>query len=183
MQNIDKTTYQLLSNPQKLGSLRERGDASHDKQYRHDIKFYRRRIMQVTRDLCCGNSKHVDLEKTFKAFAKECIETFKMEDTNDILQSDYLVLNDEPNSDVVYHRTSIVNRDIKPKTDLVDKTTELLAVRGTHVPTIDSFVIHKSRPENNNTFPIAKEINLSAPSLRDKGVKKSIKKRTVTFDI
>ena len=61
MQNIDKTTYQLLSNPQKLGSLRDRGDASRDKQYRHDIKFYRRRIMQVTRDLCCGNSKHVDL--------------------------------------------------------------------------------------------------------------------------
>ena len=183
MQNIDKTTYQLLSNPQKLGSLRDRGEPSRDKQYRHDVRFYRKRIMQVTRDLCSGNSKHNDLEKTFKAFATECIETFKMEDTNDILQSDYLVLNDEPNSDVVYHQSNGIDRDTNLKTNILTANTELLAVQGTRVPSIESFVIHKSRPETKNTFPIAKEINLSAPSLRDKGVKKSIKKRTVTFDI
>jgi len=60
---------------------------------RKDKKFYRKRIMNLTKDLLiCKELEEPllpDVKETFENFVKTCVEYFKTLDQCDIIQEDY----------------------------------------------------------------------------------------------
>ena len=58
-------------------------------------KFYRKRMLQLTRDLIAGNIQNSNLESAFNSYMQESIKYFKFMDKKDIIQGEYKELNDE----------------------------------------------------------------------------------------
>ena len=185
MESIDKTTYKLLSNPLHLQSMKATEDLKQDEQYSRDLRFYRRRILQVVRDITSKRIDNKSLGRSFEIFARECIESFKIEDTHDIIQSEHgcvpqSILKTETKLPALVDASS--SSGISTSSATFSDSVELLGSRQTTIPTVDSFVIHKNPKTDATSFPQAKEIVLDAQSLRDKGVRRT-KKRNVTFNI
>ena len=57
--------------------------------YSQDIKFYRKRVFQLTKDFLCENYINKELEIAFINYSQKCIEYFKFIDKSDIIQQDY----------------------------------------------------------------------------------------------
>ena len=54
-----------------------------------DLKFYKKRIFYLTRDLLLGKNINIKIKDTFHNYCKVCIEHFKFIDKKDIIQEDY----------------------------------------------------------------------------------------------
>ena len=149
---------------------------------RKDRKFYRKRIVDLTRDLLCKPSVHEkeilpDVKVAFDQYIKTCVEYFKSLDNNDIIQDEYKDINttqlDELLVDGQYTDNTI---------DLEDSNK--LLMRTIHNPksSLDGFVKRIiTKPAKEPIIPKQKKINLTDPALKIKGVvKKSQKEKILT---
>ena len=83
---INKITLEYLLNPNMLLKKNQTIlDCNLDK----DIKFYRKRINQMTKDMIKGNFPNSDLKMIFENYTSELIYYFKQQDTKDIYQEEY----------------------------------------------------------------------------------------------
>jgi len=124
---INKITLEYLVNP----SIHIKTNNSNDL-LNKDIKFYKKRICQITKDMSCGDFINNNLESLFNNYASQLIYYFKQIDYEDIKQKEY---ND-----------------------------------------LDNFVNNVNNVNNVNdkpVLPIIKDINISDPILRNKGIKKN----------
>jgi hypothetical protein len=145
---------------------------------RKDKKFYRKRILSLTKELLLSKEKpeflFPDVEYAFDTFVNSCIQYFKTIDSNDIIQNEYSsfvgisVLNDVDDDD----------GDLQSKED-ADK----LLMRSINIskPSLDNFVKTKlTKRAEEMILPKQKDINLSDPILKTKGVFKFDKKKNIT---
>jgi hypothetical protein len=63
--------------------------------YKTDLKFYKKRILQLTRDMCKGVEMTPSLDKCFGDYVRCCIVYLKCLDRKDILQEEYKGINTE----------------------------------------------------------------------------------------
>ena len=137
-----------------------------------DRKFYRKRILNLTRELfLSSDASNPDIDDAFMNYIYHCVEHFKNTDTNDILQGEYADLDgdvdaamdddmddemdaDDENENMNTYNSSIMRKIVKPNT-------------------LDNFIIRniikKKEPEH---LPLQKEINLKDPQLKVKGIGK-----------
>jgi hypothetical protein len=130
-----------------------------------DRKFYRKRILNLTRELfLSSDASNPDINEAFMNYVYHCVEHFKNTDTNDILQYEYTDLDaelemdaedaDDENDSMDTYNSSIMRKIVKPNT-------------------LDNFIIRnvikKKEPEH---LPLQKEINLKDPQLKVKGIGK-----------
>jgi hypothetical protein len=118
---INKITLEYLVNP----SIHIKTNNSNEL-LNKDIKFYKKRICQITKDMSCGDFINNNLESLFNNYASQLIYYFKQIDYEDINQKEY---ND-----------------------------------------LDNFV---NNVNDKPVLPIIKDINISDPILRNKGIKKN----------
>ena len=64
-------------------------DKSEKNNYEEDMKFYKKRIFKVTKDMLRGKKIEPDIDKAFINYTKACIEYFKFIDKAEIIQKDY----------------------------------------------------------------------------------------------
>ena len=139
-----------------------------------DQKFYRRRILSLTKELLYPEEATPATKPTatindpnvvglFQIYSKACIEYFKTLDKNDIIQEDYSTLTTETNEMSV--------EDIKTQAEI-----DQLFMRSIHVkeaPTLDKFVKRSTTaPKEEPILPKQKDINLRDPALKNKGIRK-----------
>ena len=142
-----------------------------------DQKFYRRRILSLTKELLYPEEATTTSTATkptatindpnvvglFQIYSKACIEYFKTLDKNDIIQEDYSTLTTETNEMSV--------EDIKTQAEI-----DQLFMRSIHVkeaPTLDKFVKRSTTaPKEEPILPKQKDINLRDPALKNKGIRK-----------
>jgi hypothetical protein len=143
---------------------------------RKDKKFYRKRILNLTRELLLSKKENnevtdnlatvvtPDLLNAFNNFVKVCIHNFKIVDKNDIIQEEYKDINIE----VLNENINQENYEEKPIED------NRLFMRSTKAkPSLDNFVKCISKKEEELIIlPKIREINLKEPKLRNKGIKK-----------
>ena len=140
-----------------------------------DKKFYRKRILNLTRELLLSDKENEnkniippDLLYAFNNYVKTCINNFKTIDKNDIIQEEYKAI-DLSNND------SYLEFDFELK-ELQDKTVEdnKLFMRSIKTKNyLDDFVKYKYiKKEEDIILPKMKDINLKEPNLRNKGIKK-----------
>ena len=137
-----------------------------DMEYDKDILFYRKRILQKTKDLLRGGKCKNDIEKVFKDYAKELIRHFKFTDKSDIIQKDYKNLGE--------NKKKCVKKDFELESQnklmMREKNNK---EKGTIESCIDVKIKNKKKYEP--YIPQKKIINITMDDLKNKGVKNKSK--------
>ena len=130
-----------------------------------DRKFYKRRILQMTKDMLLSDDidTNGDMMFAFDNFSRTCISYFKMVDKTDLLQIDY------PNMLI---ESDIVGEDV-PEMTFEESTKTLMRSIKINTTTMDKFVKRtQTVPENPPIVPLKRTVNLKDPELRNKGIRK-----------
>jgi hypothetical protein len=142
-----------------------------------DQKFYRRRILSLTKELLYPEEAATTTKPTttatindpnivglFQIYVRACIEHFKTLDKNDIIQEDYSTL-------TTTEKAEMSAEDIKTQAEI-----DQLFMRSIHVKeatTLDKFVKRSTTaPKDDPILPKQKDINLRDPALKNKGIRK-----------
>ena len=144
-----------------------------------DKKFYRRRILSLTKDLLsketeasasasagAGTQIPPDIKYMFDNFIKACVHYFKILDRNDIIQEDYNEFEDK-----IKENNEINDESHK----ILKEENEKLLMRSVKMtnPSLDNFIkINMTKQIKELIIPQQKEINLKDPILKNKGVDK-----------
>ena len=140
---------------------------------KHDKRFYRKRILQLSKDMLMNTPPDTlpsDVLFAFENFIKMCIPYFKNVDKTDIIQNEYDndLLNIISNTDQGTMDTDTYDVELSNK----------LMMRSIKMErnTLDKFVKFKTLVKEPMIIPVQKEINLKDPSLRNKGI---VKKKNI----
>ena len=149
-----------------------------------DQKFYRRRILSLTKELLYPEEATTPEKPTptttpptpttptindpniiglFQIYSKACIEYFKSLDKNDIIQDDYSTFTPET--------AEMSPEDIKTQSEIDQKFMRSIHVK--EATTLDKFVKRTTTaPKEDPILPKQKDINLRDPALKNKGIRK-----------
>lgn len=136
---------------------------------RKDKKFYRRRILNLTKEMLINNYSNdvlPDVREAFDKYVKTCIGYFKIKDELDIIQTDCYIENllDEIT-------TNKLDADDIVSPEEANKLM-MRSIKINQLP-LDSFVkIKQVIPTKEVILPQQKDINLQDPSLKKKGIYK-----------
>jgi hypothetical protein len=154
---VNKEMYKKYENSKETSRLNQK-----------DKKFYRKRILALTKDLLYESDMSanilLDVKDTFHMYIKTCMRYFKSQDKCDILQEDYL---------------DILEKSLNEKSDPSDyNEIETNKVMMRTIPfkknTLDKFVKHVTNiPEKEPILPKKRSVNLKDPLLKDKGIEKN----------
>ena len=142
-------------------------EKDNDIEYEKNLQFYRKRILQKTKDFLRNEEKDETLKRVFREYSNTLIEHFKFIDKKDIIQEDYKNLG-EKNSIVVNK-----NFEMQDQNKLMMKEK-----KGKEKSKIESFIdvkFHKKKKEKKKYIPQKKVINISLDELKMKGVKNKSK--------
>jgi len=162
---INKVSYKqcLEDNENKIASKK-------------DKKFYRKRILSLTRDLLLNNndtSLLPDVKNAYENYVKICVDYFKILDETDILQEDYNELQLETLLEKFpYDKDENSENNINSL-----KEADNLLMRTVKINPLDKFVKRNKFKKEEEIIPIQKEINLNEPYLKNKGI---CKKKNIT---
>ena len=132
-----------------------------------DKKFYRKRVFNLTKELLSNEEPSdllPDVKKAFDNYMNHCINYFKAIDCSDILQEDY---RDMSMNSLLYN-----SADLTESTQIQDDANKLM-MRSINIQpsTLDKFIKRTVKKET-IVLPQQKDVNLSNPELKLKGVKK-----------
>lgn len=139
-----------------------------------DFKFYRKRIFNLFKVMICNEESldiTPDVKYAYTNFIKSLIHYFKVKDNNDLLQEEYKEINNLENC------TNDISLNLLDDKICKYENPDILLMRSVKldVPTLDKYVKRISTNKKENIIlPKQREINLTNPELKDKGIKKNI---------
>ena len=153
-------------------------------------------MLQLTRDLIAGEISNTNLESAFDNYMRESIKYFKFMDKKDIIQGEYTELNQEIKKKQERKKQQTIEQDKKKKaskpepkkTDkpqLTGENADELLINRTQLkdPCMNSFIKVKRNPmENKHIMPKQREIDLTDPKLKRKGIKKKRRSKDKTSE-
>ena len=152
-------------------------NAMNKKINRKDKKFYRRRILSLTKDLLYKEESEIvvspDIKYAFDNLVKTCIHYFKILDRNDIIQQDYNGFDEEFKEEIKEEK------ELSETEQFLKEENEKLLMRSVKLSnnSLDNFIkIKMTKQAEELIIPQQKEINLKDPILKNKGV---IKKKNI----
>jgi hypothetical protein len=126
-----------------------------------DVKFYRKRILQTTKDYLRGSRLTEEINNVFEEYANMLIQHYKFIDKKEMIQEDYKNLPKK--------------KERKPKNFKLKKENELM-MKKTEIEkkTIKDFIpiVVKERKKKKIIIPKKKDFDLKNPKNRKKGLKK-----------
>tara|TARA_B100001093_G_scaffold466910_1_gene485710 strand:+ start:7129 stop:7635 length:507 start_codon:yes stop_codon:yes gene_type:complete len=126
--------------------------------------FYKKRIQQLTKDCMQNKAPNSIIESAYNEYIVSCINYFKQEDTNELIQQEYedLIMDDTVNESESINIEQ-VNKDLYIK----KKNTKIE----------DCFPITKTllNEKKNITYPKQKEVDIKNSKFKVKGLKKKEK--------
>tara|TARA_B100001059_G_C17827981_1_gene582713 strand:- start:3107 stop:3694 length:588 start_codon:yes stop_codon:yes gene_type:complete len=149
-----------------------------------DKKFYRKRILALTKNLLSTDETDVpsEIERYFKEYIGSCIDYFKTVDNNDLRQDEYRYMDEDKDEDKLTNGEYLEVEDSILDTDNCDTSSnniDSLLIRKINVAnTLDNFVIRNSSKKK-VIIPKKKKVNLRDPSLKTKGTEKMGEKNNI----
>jgi len=164
------TIEYLTNNKQKKQIQQEKDKDKHNlanSLIKKDKKFYRRRILNLTKEMLLNNYPDdllQDVHDSFEHFLKSCIGYFKLKDESEIIQEEYKIdsLLDE-----------ITQTELDADDIVTPEEADKLMMRSItlHKKPLDNFVkIKYLKTKEDIILPTQKEINLKDPQFKKKGV-------------
>jgi hypothetical protein len=197
LDQVDHVTLDLMVNQPQYERYLRTHDADLSGKYEKAKRFYKKRIIEMTRDLLKGETANdIFVIQAFEAYAKSCITYFRNKDKNDTLQEEYLAecvaigylppivenqTEESMHSDNADNDADDADdADNEPNPTLSDLTKKKLEIllsfdkHKSHTPTLDTYVIKTSSASSASSAPIIpkqKEINLDDPKFKTKDIK------------
>ena len=161
--DINQITLEYLMNKDQKARLL----VPNSNNMRKDKKFYRRRILNLTKDMLLNNYSDevlADVKDAFDKYVKTCIGYFKIKDETDIIQEDYITEN-----------IDLLDSNLDIDDIVTPEEADKLMMRSIKINKLplDDFVKIKYlniKKEDTLIIPKQKEINLKAPNLKKKGI-------------
>jgi len=153
---VNKITLEYLLNPNRL---KNNNKILINNTIDKDIKFYRKRINQLTKDMLKGSYPTNNIKMIFENYVLHIISYFKQQDTKDIYQEEYSEL-------------SLKEPDIIVENNIENHIENLfMNIKTKPIPTLENFVKRNNETSLiNNIMPQKKKINIRDPQFRMKGV-------------
>ena len=127
---------------------------------KEDLKFYRKRILQQTKDYLREGRLESSIDRAFDNYADKLMEYYKFIDKKEIIQKEYENMEENSGIDV---------KDI----NLMEENKKMMKEVEAPVKTIKDFVkIVAEKPKKKRIIPKVKEFNLKKEELRIKGLVK-----------
>jgi hypothetical protein len=127
---------------------------------KEDLKFYRKRILQQTKNYLREGRLESSIDRAFDNYADKLIEYYKFIDKKEIIQKEYENMEENSSIDV---------KDI----DLLEENKKMMKEVEPPVKTIKDFItVVAEKPKKKRVIPKLKEFNLKKDELRIKGLKK-----------
>ena len=138
------------------------------KENKEDIKFYKKRIYNLFKEIITGNSPDdllPDVKYAYNNFINASISYFKTVDNNDIIQSEYKDMDFTP---------EICGNVNDVSGNVIDADKLLMRSVKVDIPTLDKYVTRtKIKKHDEIILPKQKNINLNDPEFKTKGLKKN----------
>ena len=132
-----------------------------------DIKFYRKRICQITKDMTRGEFENENFKSLFHNYVSQIIYYFKQQDAKDIYQEEY--------NDLMLDKLTLsgnTNSDLSLNDNTNNTVDKLLLNNQEPVPSLNNFVKKINIDKEQKIIPTQKIANIQDPSFRTKGIKK-----------
>lgn len=174
---INNITLEYLLNPSLYEKITNSKNLKGENNNDNDIKFYRHRIIELTKKMCKNEFDNEILKNSFYNYINTIIYYLKSLDTKDIIQSEY--------SDFNFNGDLSSNLDISSSHDLDISYSSNLDITYTNINTkksnkLDNFVIVSNSKKKEKILPQKKTINLQDEKLKKKGVNKKEEKKIST---
>uniref|UniRef100_A0A6C0DAF6 Uncharacterized protein n=1 Tax=viral metagenome TaxID=1070528 RepID=A0A6C0DAF6_9ZZZZ len=133
---------------------------------RKDKKFYRRRIIDLTKRLLNNEKPETmfpDVTSAFEYYSKICVEYFKVLDKTDIIQEDY--------TDLSSNSVNEIKNDFLSESSIDADNLMMRSIKIQEPNALEKLVKRKSTKMKKQTIlPLQKNINLKDPNLKNKGI-------------
>ena len=180
----DSATLAFFTNPMYLNILK-RKNLGAERDNTVDVKFYRKRIAGLFKDLLKGElaPPTEELKEIHNVFLNTAIRYFKRVDTKDIIQGHIHGTQDaEKTPDDLLDE--IGANENENEIESLAEANDIMMRKTVNVSSLDNYVIvardNSGNPLNGNNalriIPLKMEIDLKSPDLKTKGVKPKVKK-------
>ena len=127
---------------------------------KEDLKFYRKRILQQTKNYLREGRLEGSIDRAFDNYVDKLIEYYKFIDKKEIIQKEYENMKDNSVTEI---------KDI----NLIEEDKKIMKQIEPQVKTIKNFItVDTEKPKKKHIIPKVKEFNLKKDELRIKGLKK-----------
>jgi len=199
--NINYITLETMANIDTYNKYLKKNNLDHDTVLKRDKKFYKKRIIAMTKDILNNNvNNNMDspiddvVINAFNNFARLCITHFKFKDTMDNIQGDYKdvgiatgtstsIIHGQNYNGENYNGENCNNancnnpncNEVIDNINTLNEANKLFMKQvDKKVITMDNFVIKTSPPpEDEMIIPKTKDFNLKDPKYKKKDIKKS----------
>ena len=162
------TELEYLSNPAIYEKYKTQKQTLDDEGYKKDKKFYKKRVIQMTKNLYNNNNIEeynvplLEIKNSFHKYIYECIQILKLIDKNDSIQEEYSDLSSNSIGNPIDTSFTVIENDSiifnKPSTHKIEDCFPI--------------TIKKTKKKSDIKLPVQKELNLKDPKFKTKGVKK-----------
>lgn len=188
MSKMKDVTLEFLTNPLYHNIINSKSgliNKNNSKINKQEIKFYRKRIYGLSKELLKGNSPNETLKKIHDDYVNAAIIYLKMIDTKDIIQEQYKnenYQNENCQNEIVtninfFNESTNVDDANIDDTNVADANQQMMR-KIVNISNLDNYVIitNANNTGNEYTLPTKKEINLHTQELKTKGIIKKDKK-------
>ena len=127
---------------------------------KEDLKFYRKRILQQTKNYLREGRLESSIDRAFDNYADKLIEYYKFIDKKEIIQKEYENMEENSGKDI---------KDI----NMLEENKKMMKEVEAPVKTIKDFVnVVAEKPKKKRIIPKLKKYDLKKEELRIKGLKK-----------
>ena len=173
LNSVDDATLEYMVNITQYEKYLRKNNIDYNTGFKRDLKFYRKRIISITKDLFKNELKDVTLNGAFNMYMKACISHLKFEDQSETIQKCYVCMGIATVAQQHCICSNALNTfELNKANELCFKPKEVKKL------TLDTYVIKKSSSQKKEpvVFPQQFKFNPKDPSFKHKGLKKQKKK-------
>jgi hypothetical protein len=186
LNSVDDATLEYMVNVAQYEKYLRKNNIDYNTGFKRDLKFYRKRIISITKDLFKDEMKDVDvtLNSAFNMYMKACITHLKFEDQSDTIQKCYVCMGIVAGELTAQEQQCMCNNNLDALNALnafeLNKANELyFKPKEVKKLTLDTYIIKKSSSQKKEpvVFPQQFKFNPKDPSFKYKGLKKQKNKK------
>ena len=173
MNEIDNITLSYFANKSQYTSILKKTEENNDKKFINDKKFYKKRVLDMTKRLFREEETNTQLIGFFNTYVKSCDNYLKFLDKSDIIQEKYGSMNVDGNLektniqvDASGDDIDIENVDYKNCDYLFSKPEDVKKLN------LDTFVIKTVTNPPQKIIPKRENINIKTKEHKTKGILK-----------
>ena len=184
MNEIDNITLQYFTNKVQYDTLLKRKGVNVDSIYLSEKKFYRKRILDLTKKAFRNEVEDNHVKNTFDNYIRTCINYLKFSDKKDIYQEQYDGLN-MPNKNNYSDNNNSNDNELNCIPDISHNNVDYIMGKSVEIKKckLDSFIINVNKNKKDTcVLPKKHEVNITKSEYKTKGITSKKKNITNKYD-